>query len=77
MDCVLAINLRLTPLVRLPALVVVFAICFPIIARQLSVFVEADFKLLENALPQLLRPSLEVMERLLIREGGDLRRDIV
>ena len=76
-DCALATNLHLTPLVRLPALIVVFAICFPIIARQLSVFVEVDFTLLENALPQLLRPSLDVIEHLLIRESAGLRRDII
>ena len=76
-DYGLATNLHLTPLVRLPALLAVFAICFSIIARQFSVFVEADFKLLENALPQLLRPSLDAIERILIRERADLRRDIM
>src|SRR5437899_1108265 len=76
-DYLLGTNLHLTPLFRLPALVIVFALSFLIVSRQLSVFTDADFELLENALPQLLRPSLDVIERLLIRERADLRRDII
>ncbi len=58
-DYVLATNLHVTPLFRLPALVIVFALSFLIVSRQLSVFTGADFELLENALPRVLRPALD------------------
>src|SRR5207245_8522994 len=57
-----------TPLFRLPVLIIVFALSFLIVSRQLSVFTEDDFDLLENALPHALRPSLEMIERLLVRK---------
>ena len=67
-DYTLATNIHLTPLLRLPTLIVVYVVSFPIIARQLSVFTEADFELLRNALPQRLRHSLRAVERFLIRK---------
>jgi O-antigen/teichoic acid export membrane protein len=76
-DYVLATNLHLTPLFRLPALVIVFALSFLIVSRQLSVFTDADFELLKNALPRGVRPLLDLMERLLVREKVDLRLDVI
>ena len=67
-DYVLATILHLTPLFRLPALVIVFALSFLIVSRQLSVFTHADFELLQNALPSVLTPSLDLAVRLLVRE---------
>jgi hypothetical protein len=76
-DYSLATNLHLTPLFRLPLLVAVFVFSFLIVSRQLSVFTEADFDLLENALPHALRPSLDMIERLLVRENVDLERNVI
>jgi hypothetical protein len=53
-------------------LVIVFALCFLIVSRELSVFTETDFDLLENALPHALRSPLDMIERLLVREKVDL-----
>jgi hypothetical protein len=76
-DYALATNLHLTPLYRLPVLVTVFAFSFLIVSRQLSIFTEADFDLLENALPHALIPSLDMMERLLVREKVGLKRNVI
>jgi O-antigen/teichoic acid export membrane protein len=76
-DYSLATNLHLTPLYRLPVLVTVFALSFLIVSRQLSIFTEADFDLLENALPHALIPSLDMMERLLVREKVGLKRNVI
>ncbi len=76
-DYVLATNLQLTPLFRLPALVIVFALSFLIVSRELSIFTIADFNLLENALPHVVRPSLDMMQRLLVREKADLKRNMI
>jgi len=67
-DYTLATNIHLTPLLRLPTLIIVYVVSFPIITRQLSVFTEADFELLRNALPQRLSRSLQTVERFLIRK---------
>jgi heme A synthase len=69
----LATNLHLTPLYRLPALIIVFGLSFLIVSRELSVFTENDFGLLENALPRFVWPYLDVMERLLVRGTGPKR----
>jgi O-antigen/teichoic acid export membrane protein len=66
-DYALATNLHLTPLYRLPALMIVFSLSFLIVSRELSVFTEDDFELLENALPRVLRPALDTAGRLLLR----------
>ncbi len=66
-DYALATNLHLAPLFRLSALVIVFALSFLIICRELSVFTNAYFELLENALPRILIPYLDLVERLLVR----------
>jgi hypothetical protein len=76
-DYALATNLHLTPLFRLPVLVIVFAFSFLIVSRELSVFTEADFDLLENAVPHSLRRSLDMVERLLAREKVDLKRNVI
>src|SRR3989441_7039320 len=68
-DYALATNLHATPLVRLPALVIVFALSFLLACRQLSVFTEDDFELLENALPQNLGRFLHVLERFLVNRS--------
>jgi hypothetical protein len=65
-DYTLATYLHLPPLVRLPALVIVFALSFLLVARHLSVFSETDFELLENALPRILVRFLDVLERFLV-----------
>jgi hypothetical protein len=67
-DYALTTTLHLAPLSRLPVLVVLFILNFLAASRALSVFTEADFELLENALPEALRSVLEVVERLLAHE---------
>jgi O-antigen/teichoic acid export membrane protein len=76
-DYVLATNLHLTPLYRLPVLIVAFALSFLIVSRELSVFTEADFDLLENALPHTVRLSLDSIERLLVRERPNPKRNMI
>ena len=71
-DYALAANFHLVPLLRLPILVVVFAVSFLIVSREFSVFVEADFELLENALPRILVQYLDLLERLLVRRMAAL-----
>jgi hypothetical protein len=66
-DYALATNLHLTPFFRLPVLVVAFVLAFLIVGRELSIFTETDFELLENALPHLLVHYLGVIERFLVR----------
>jgi O-antigen/teichoic acid export membrane protein len=66
-DYALATNVHLTPLFRLPVLVIVFALSFLIASRELSVFADTDFELLENALPRILVQYLDVLERFLVR----------
>jgi hypothetical protein len=66
-DYALASSFHLAPLFRLPALVIVFALSFLLVSRQLSVFTETDFELLENAVPRFLLRSLRLLERLLVR----------
>jgi len=68
-DYALATNLHVTPLVRLPALVIVFALSFLLACRQLSVFAKTDFELLENALPRILGRILHVLERFLVNRS--------
>jgi hypothetical protein len=76
-DYSLTTNLHPTPLFRLPVLVIVFALCFLIVSRELSVFTIADFELLENALPNVLTPSLDIVERLLVRGRVNLKRNVI
>jgi hypothetical protein len=76
-DYGLATNLHLTPLFRLPALAIVFALSFLIVSRQLSVFTDGDFELLENALPRVVWPYLDVMWRLLIRGRANPKRIMI
>jgi O-antigen/teichoic acid export membrane protein len=71
-DYAMTTNLHVTPLFRLPVLVVVFTISFLVVSRQLSVFTEADFELLENALPHVARPYMAIVERVLVRVRPDL-----
>jgi O-antigen/teichoic acid export membrane protein len=67
-DYALTTNFHVVPLYRLPALVIVFTLSFVIVSRELSVFTEADFELLENAVPRFLVPQLRVLERILLRD---------
>jgi O-antigen/teichoic acid export membrane protein len=67
-DYSLRTNLHLASLFRLPLLVMVFALSFLIVCRELSVFTENDFELLKNALPRTLMPYLEAVEFLFVRQ---------
>jgi O-antigen/teichoic acid export membrane protein len=76
-DYTLATYLHLPPLVRLPALVIVFALSFLLVCRQLSVFTEADFELLDNALPHAVMHLLDAVERLLVRARASPKRVMI
>jgi hypothetical protein len=65
------------PFYPLPVLVIVFALSFLIVSRELSVFTETDFDLLENALPHVVRPFLDSIEHLLVRERPDPKRNMI
>jgi O-antigen/teichoic acid export membrane protein len=66
-DGFLSRSFHLVPILRLPALLIIFALCFLIASRALLVFTNDDFDLLENALPRFLTPLLRTLERILIR----------
>jgi O-antigen/teichoic acid export membrane protein len=66
-DNVLRLSLHLAPIVRLPALLALFAISFLSASRVLHAFADDDFDLLENALPRFLRPLLRTLERILVQ----------
>jgi hypothetical protein len=66
-DNFLALSLHMAPIIRLPALLAVFAVCFLAASSALHVFANEDFDLLENALPKLLRPLLKALERILVQ----------
>jgi O-antigen/teichoic acid export membrane protein len=66
-DGFLSRSFHLVPILRLPALLIIFALCFLTASRALLVFTNDDFDLLENALPRFLTPLLRTLERILIR----------
>jgi O-antigen/teichoic acid export membrane protein len=76
-DYALATSIHFTPLFRLPVLVIVFDLSFLIVSRELSVFTETDFDLLENALPKVLGSALDTAEHLLLRRRMDPRRNML
>lgn len=65
-DNFLALSLHLAAVLRLPALLGVFAFCFLTASRALNVFADDDFELLGNALPVFLTPLLRTLERILV-----------
>jgi len=66
-DNFLTLSIHLAPILRLPALLTVFAFCFLTLSRALHVFAGDDFDLLENALPGFLTPLLMILERVLVQ----------
>jgi O-antigen/teichoic acid export membrane protein len=64
-DGFLSRSFHLVPILRLPALLTIFALCFLTASRALLVFTNDDFDLLENALPRFLTPLLRTLERIL------------
>jgi len=65
-DYTLGAFLYLTPSLRLLVLVIVFALSFLIVSRELSVFTENDFRLLETALPRILTRPFNMLEQFLV-----------
>jgi O-antigen/teichoic acid export membrane protein len=65
-DHALGTFLYLTPSLRLLVLVIVFALSFLIVSRELSVFTENDFRLLETALPRILTRPFNLLEQFLV-----------
>jgi O-antigen/teichoic acid export membrane protein len=70
-DYTLATYLHITPLLRLPTLVIVFVLSFLLVARQLYVFTEADFELLDTAVPRFLVRMIGILERVLVRRATE------
>jgi O-antigen/teichoic acid export membrane protein len=73
-DYALATSLHFTPLYRLPVLVIVFALSFFVVCRELSVFTEKDFELLEHALPRSLARYFDLLEQFLVRPANSTTR---
>jgi len=71
-DNLLTFNSHQPPIIRIPALLGIFAICYLGASRALHVFTENDFNLFENALPGFLRPLLKALERVLIQPSGPI-----
>src|SRR5439155_9511833 len=65
-DQLLTQQLMLGPLLRLPIILIVFAASFLVISRTLSIFEEADFSLLETALPTVMRRPVRFIQNLLV-----------
>ncbi len=61
-------TLAFTPIMRLPAILVVFAGSFLVVSRKLSIFQDQDFAVLESALPETLHGYTRLVQRLFIRE---------
>jgi hypothetical protein len=62
-----------SPLVRLPILVLVFAVAFLSMSRTFSIFRASDFAILKDALPHRFHPQLRAIERLIVgrkKHGG-------
>jgi len=64
-DQVLTQQLMLGPLLRLPIILTVFVASFLIISRTLSIFEDADFSLLETALPTVMHRPVRFIQHLL------------
>jgi O-antigen/teichoic acid export membrane protein len=69
-DTILTLSLGLAPLLRIPALFGIFAICFLAGSRGLNVFADEDFELLKNALPRSMSWHLRMLRRLLVRRSS-------
>ncbi len=59
-------TLTFTPIMRLPAILAIFAASFLAVSRRLSIFQDQDFGLLETALPSVLRRHIRAFHRLLV-----------
>jgi O-antigen/teichoic acid export membrane protein len=66
-DYLLTIDAHVSALVRLPLLIITFALCYLATSRAITVFTEDDFDLLENALPRFLTRPLRFLERIVTR----------
>ncbi len=60
-----------SPLVRLPILVLVFAIAFLSMTRTFRVFRASDFAILKDALPHRFHPQLRAIEHLIVGRRKD------
>ncbi len=59
-------TLAFTPIMRLPAILALFATSFLVVSRRLSIFQDQDFEILESALPSILRRHIRTFHRLLV-----------
>ena len=59
-------TLILTPIMRLPVILAVFATSFLVVSRKLSIFQNQDFEILESALPSILRRHVRIFQNLLV-----------
>ena len=56
------------PLFQLLVLLAIFLVSYILISRQLRVFHRADFAILHDALPRILRPYLRMIQRIVISD---------
>ena len=64
---------HLSPLLRLPILVMVFAAAFLSMSRAFRIFRASDFAILKDALPHRFHPQLRAIEHLIVgrkKENG-------
>src|SRR2546427_873345 len=62
---------RLTPLMRVPILLVVFALAFVTISLTFRIFRASDFGILKDALPHRFHPQLRAIEHLIVGRRKD------
>ncbi len=65
-DQLMTHTLAFTPIMRLPAILAVFAGSFLAVSRRLSIFQDQDVEILESALPSILRLHVRAFQRLLV-----------
>jgi len=64
---------HLSPLLRLPILMLVFAAAFLSMSRTFAIFRASDFTILKDAMPHRFHPQLRAVERLIVgrkKENG-------
>src|SRR5467141_410974 len=65
---------HLSPLRRLPILIIVFALAFLAISRTFRIFRSSDFAILKDALPHRFHPQLRAIEHLIVGRKKDKGR---
>jgi O-antigen/teichoic acid export membrane protein len=65
---------HLRPILRLPILILVFALAYLSMSRTFKIFKASDFAILKDALPHRFHPQLRAIEHLIVGRKRDRRR---